>query len=66
MYFYSYHFYFTFGAAALTSAKELNKRANGTHMYMLNSYMSEFLWRYRIKIDKLDASHTIIQDIRIF
>ena len=48
------------------SAKERNKRHNGTHREMLESYMCEFMWRNRIKAHQLDAFDTILHDIGLF
>jgi len=48
------------------TAKERNKRHNGTHRHMLHSYMCEFMWRCRIKVHKLDAFNSILQDIAVF
>lgn len=45
------------------AAKERNKRHNGTHRHMLDSYMCEFMWRNRIRVRKLNAFDTILQDI---
>ena len=47
-------------------AKERNKRHNGTHRRMLDSYMCEYMWRNRIKHRQLDAFDTILQDIFFF
>lgn len=48
------------------AAKERNKRQNGTHRHMLDSYLCEFMWRNRIKINNLNAFDTILNDIAVF
>lgn len=48
------------------AAKERNKRHNGTHRNMLDSYMCEYMWRNRIKVRHLNAFDTILQDISLF
>ena len=48
------------------AAKERNKRHNGTHRHMLDSYMCEFMWRKGIKVRQLNAFDTILQDIAVF
>lgn len=45
------------------AAKERNKRQNGTHRHMLDSYLCEFMWRNRVKVLLLNAFETILQDI---
>ena len=42
------------------SAKERNKCQNGTHRHMC-----EFMWRNRIKKQKLNAFDSILQDIAL-
>lgn len=48
------------------AAKERNKRHNGTHRHMLDSYMCEYMWRNRIKVRQQNAFDTILQDIAVF
>ena len=48
------------------AAKERNKRHNGTHRSMLDSYMCEYLWRTRTKVRNLDVFDTILADIMFF
>lgn len=48
------------------SAKERNKRHNGTHRHMLDSYMCEFMWRQRVKVTGMDVFTTILHDIGQF
>jgi transposase-like protein len=48
------------------SAKERNKRHNGTHRHMLDSYMCEFMWRRRVKVNGLDVFTAILNDIAQF
>lgn len=48
------------------SAKERNKRHNGTHRQMLDSYMCEYMWRSRVKARSINAFDTILADIVIF
>lgn len=45
------------------SAKERNKRHNGTHRHMLDSYMCEFMWRRRVKANGLNVFNAILDDI---
>ena len=47
------------------TAKERNKRQNGTHRHMLDSYMCEFMWRNRIKVQELNPFDAILQDISL-
>ena len=46
------------------SAKELNKRHNGTHRSMLDSYFCEYMWRQRHKDD--DLFEQVLADIAVF
>ncbi len=47
------------------SAKERNKRQNGTHRSMFGLvYMCEFMWRNCIKVRVLNAFETIFNDYR--
>eukprot|EP00106_Octopus_bimaculoides_P016276 XP_014783718.1 PREDICTED: uncharacterized protein LOC106878887 [Octopus bimaculoides] len=48
------------------SAKEKNKRENGTHRALLDSYMCEFMWRQEIELKKLDPFDSILQHIADF
>ena len=48
------------------TAKERNKRHNGTHRSMLDSYMCEYMWRNRTKVRSQNAFDTILQDIVVF
>ena len=48
------------------AAKERNKRHNGTHRSMLDSYMCEYMWRTRTKVRHLDVFDAILADIVIF
>ena len=45
------------------AAKERNKRHNGTHRSMLDSYMCEFMWRSRVRARNLNVFDTILADI---
>jgi len=45
------------------SAKERNKRHNGTHRHMIESYLCEYMWRNRIKKRLIDPFDSIIHDI---
>ena len=46
------------------SAKERNKRHNGTHRTMLDSYLCEWMWRQRHK--QLDKFDKILVDIAAY
>ena len=48
------------------SAKERNKRQNGTHRQMLDSYICEYMWRNRVKIAHADPFDSIVNDIVLF
>jgi transposase-like protein len=48
------------------SAKERNKRHNGTHRQMLDSYMCEYMWRQRIKMRQGNTFDNILDDIVAF
>ena len=48
------------------SAKERNKRHNGTHRQMLDSYMCEYMWRQRVKVVGGNAFDTILIDVVAF
>jgi len=50
------------------TAKDRNKRHNGTHRSMLDSYMCKFMWRNRVKACQQNAFETIIimADIVVF
>jgi transposase-like protein len=48
------------------SAKERNKRQNGTHRQMIDSYLCEYMWRKRVRIANNDPFDTIMQDIVTF
>jgi transposase-like protein len=48
------------------TAKERNKRHNGTHRNMLDSYMCEFMWRRRASRLHLNTFDAILQDIVVF
>lgn len=48
------------------SAKERNKRHNGTHRQMIDSYLCEYMWRQRVKVANVDAFQTILHDISLF
>lgn len=48
------------------SAKERNKRHNGTHRQMIDSYLCEFMWRKRVRVASGDPFETILQDIVAF
>ena len=43
------------------TAKQRNKRQNGTHRHMLDSYLCEFIWRMRYRVD--DLFETIVAHI---
>lgn len=45
------------------AAKERNKRQNGTHRHMLDSYMCEYMWRNRVKVQAFNVFDAILQDI---
>lgn len=45
------------------SAKERNRRQNGTHRHMIDSYMCEFMWRRRTRCAGRDAFTAILADI---
>lgn len=45
------------------AAKERNKRHNGTHRHMIDSYMCEFMWRQHVKVNDLNAFTKILKDI---
>ena len=42
------------------SAKIRNKRHNGTHRHMLDSYFCEFLWRQDVKRREVDEFDEIL------
>lgn len=49
------------------TAKERNKRQNGTHRHLLDSYMCEFMWRRSNKCaGNLDVFSCIMADIVVF
>lgn len=48
------------------AAKERNKRQNGTHRQMIDSYMCEFMWRRRVQNNNADVFDTILNDIVAF
>ena len=48
------------------AAKERNKRHNGTHRDMLDSYMCEYMWRRRQSNNGLDVFDSILADIALF
>jgi transposase-like protein len=48
------------------AAKERNKRHNGTHRHMLDSYLCEYMWRNRVKRRHADLFDTIVNDIVTF
>jgi len=48
------------------TAKERNKRHNGTHRQMLDSYLCEYMWRNRVRVAGLDPFDSIISDIVTF
>lgn len=48
------------------AAKERNKRHNGTHRSMLDSYMCEYMWRTRTKVQQLDVFDAILADIVLY
>lgn len=48
------------------SAKERNRRQNGTHRHMLQSYFCEFLWRNSVKRRDADTFNSILEDIAQF
>lgn len=48
------------------SAKERNKKQNGTHRQMLDSYLCEFMWRKRVQTAGLDPFETILNHIATF
>lgn len=47
-------------------AKERNKRHNGTHRHMLDSYMCEYMWRQRVKTRNGNIFDSILNDIVAF
>jgi transposase-like protein len=48
------------------SAKERNKRHNGTHRQMIDSYLCEYMWRNRVKMTSADPFDSIMLDIVTF
>jgi transposase-like protein len=48
------------------AAKERNKRHNGTRRMMLDSYMCEYMWRVRHKVNGADVFTSIVRDIALF
>ena len=48
------------------SAKERNKRHNGTHRQMLDSYMCEYMWRHHVKIRQGNTIDNTLDDIMAF
>jgi transposase-like protein len=48
------------------AAKERNKRHNGTHRTMIDSYMCEYMWRVRQKVNGNDIFDSILRDIVLF
>ena len=46
------------------SAKERNKRHNGTHRNMLDSYLCEWMWRQRYK--NIDLFHHILTNVATY
>lgn len=48
------------------SAKERNKRHNGTHRSMLDSYLCEYMWRSRVKLHDINAFDKILLDISTY
>ena len=51
---------------AWKAAKERNKRHNGTHRSMIDSYMCEFMWRKRQSLNGTHVFDNILQDISLF
>lgn len=48
------------------AAKERNKRQNGTHRQMIDSYLCEFMWRKRASNNNADVFDSILNDIVTF
>ena len=51
---------------AWKAAKERNKRHNGTHRGMIDSYMCEFMWRKRQEVNGTEVLDSILRDITLF
>lgn len=48
------------------AAKERNKRHNGTHRHMIDSYLCDYMWRNRVKMRGTNPFDTILEDIVTF
>ena len=48
------------------TAKERNKRQNGTHRQMVDSYLCEYMWRNRVTMAQADPFDSILNDIVTF
>jgi transposase-like protein len=51
---------------AWKAAKERNKRHNGTHRGMMDSYMCEYMWRKKQIVNGNDVFESILRDITLF